>query len=137
MRATYSAGDREAIVSEVADRTASLIRSLEANAGGPEGTIGDHVVHQAAFMAALQQSFDALQTRCAPKGATSEQLEKLVRRTVSREEADKGEKCCICLMEYMVDNVVLELVCKHIYHDECILYWFGLSDMCPLCQKSI
>ena len=46
--------------------------------------------------------------------------------------------CSICL-EYMGDTLleemITELPCKHIYHKDCLAKWFSINNTCPLCKS--
>lgn len=54
----------------------------------------------------------------------------------NHEILDKGQ-CCICLSEYQDNQLLVNLPCKHFYHDECAKKWFKITDSCPLCRKKI
>lgn len=44
--------------------------------------------------------------------------------------------CGICINNINVDDDVIELPCKHIYHDECITGWLTkYNHICPVCRK--
>ena len=45
--------------------------------------------------------------------------------------------CCICIEEFMNNDKLTELNCKHIYHTYCINEWFEKDKTCPICRHSI
>ncbi|CAL0319561.1 unnamed protein product [Lupinus luteus] len=47
------------------------------------------------------------------------------------------EECSICLVEFIGEEEVSEMPCKHMYHQECITQWLQRSGMCPLCRYSM
>ncbi|OIV96932.1 hypothetical protein TanjilG_00514 [Lupinus angustifolius] len=47
------------------------------------------------------------------------------------------EECSICLVEFIGEEEVSEMPCKHMYHQECITQWLRRSGMCPLCRYSM
>ncbi|CAN8312508.1 unnamed protein product [Cochlearia groenlandica] len=50
-----------------------------------------------------------------------------------------GEKCTICLEEFNDGDRVVTLPCGHDFHDddECIVKWFEISHVCPLCRYEL
>lgn len=52
---------------------------------------------------------------------------------------DLGQVCSICLIpiESETDNKVQKLICKHIFHFDCIRKWYQKSIDCPMCRNSI
>jgi len=45
--------------------------------------------------------------------------------------------CTICLSPILVDDVVANLDCNHLYHHECILPWLRRKATCPLCAQRV
>jgi len=48
--------------------------------------------------------------------------------------AQEDVSCSICLEPYERGDAVVELPCRHLYHNECILAWTSNSVKCPLCN---
>ncbi|XP_065000751.1 uncharacterized protein LOC135634303 [Musa acuminata AAA Group] len=46
-------------------------------------------------------------------------------------------KCSICQEEFVMEDEVGELVCKHTYHAACIRRWLQLKNWCPICKASL
>ncbi|KAK4774995.1 hypothetical protein SAY86_009930 [Trapa natans] len=46
-------------------------------------------------------------------------------------------KCSICQEEYVDDDKVGRLQCKHMYHADCISQWLRLKNWCPICKSSV
>lgn len=46
-----------------------------------------------------------------------------------------GSSCAICLNEYVLDESLRTLPCKHSYHTECIDKWLTEVNKCPLCRQ--
>ena len=46
-------------------------------------------------------------------------------------------ECCICMVEYQVEDMVTPLPCdkRHFFHSECIERWSLTQNDCPLCKK--
>lgn len=46
--------------------------------------------------------------------------------------------CCICLSEYVTDELILRLpACQHCFHKECIAQWLAKSIKCPICKANV
>lgn len=45
--------------------------------------------------------------------------------------------CCICLCEYEEGEVLNQLDCGHVYHQECIHSWCQNHTRCPLCNMDL
>ena len=46
------------------------------------------------------------------------------------------DTCIICLDPFQINDKRIELSCKHIYHDNCIIAWFLQKNSCPLCKQT-
>lgn len=47
----------------------------------------------------------------------------------------KEESCSICLNAF--SDVVVQLVCNHIFHKECVTSWVHQSRTCPVCRTVV
>ncbi|TMW61555.1 hypothetical protein Poli38472_012746 [Pythium oligandrum] len=45
--------------------------------------------------------------------------------------------CCICLMDYDIDDDLRVLPCGHEYHESCVDEWLMRNATCPVCRNSI
>jgi hypothetical protein len=45
--------------------------------------------------------------------------------------------CSICTEDYIVDEAITILVCKHYYHSPCINKWITVSATCPNCRAEL
>ncbi|KAG5238489.1 hypothetical protein OIU76_014959 [Salix suchowensis] len=48
-----------------------------------------------------------------------------------------GERCVICQMKYKRGDKQIKLLCKHVYHSECIAKWLGINKVCPVCNNEV
>ena len=48
-----------------------------------------------------------------------------------------GSECPICLKEFVVEELFVELGCAHVYHEDCIEKWLRDHDTCPLCRSRV
>ena len=47
---------------------------------------------------------------------------------------DGSDHCTICLDEFCVGSEVTRMPCSHVYHQDCIVEWLKMSNLCPLCR---
>jgi hypothetical protein len=45
-----------------------------------------------------------------------------------------SSQCSICLGDFNLSDILLQLTCKHIYHRECLLQWLQTHYRCPYCR---
>ena len=45
--------------------------------------------------------------------------------------------CCICLENYIANEVLVVLPCKHLYHKICCTQWLSNHRTCPLCNQLV
>lgn len=51
-------------------------------------------------------------------------------------ESVVGE-CSVCLDSLNNSKELIQLVCGHIYHKDCVYEWISRKNTCPNCRKSI
>jgi hypothetical protein len=49
-------------------------------------------------------------------------------------EKEKNNTCAICTSEFEIEEEILILHCKHIYHTNCINEWILHKPNCPYCR---
>ncbi|XP_052092734.1 E3 ubiquitin-protein ligase RNF12-like [Mytilus californianus] len=49
----------------------------------------------------------------------------------------EGPQCQVCLSEYKTGDALVNLPCKHEYHDKCIKEWLKRNASCPICRHEI
>jgi len=47
------------------------------------------------------------------------------------------ERCAVCIADYVDGESIVELVCGHLFHQECIKEWLAKHKECPLCRHDI
>jgi RNA polymerase subunit RPABC4/transcription elongation factor Spt4 len=65
------------------------------------------------------------------KGLSKEEIDTLHHR----KNLKAGEQCPICQNEMELGEVVIDLKCKHAYHEECISFWLKDENTCPICKE--
>ncbi|CAI2378760.1 unnamed protein product [Moneuplotes crassus] len=43
--------------------------------------------------------------------------------------------CCVCTDEMQIEATIL--LCKHLFHTECIKEWFKSHNTCPICRSNV
>jgi len=72
-----------------------------------------------------------------PPPATTETIDNLKSVPVTEALIAEQPKCCICYDDFMCENSVTLLPCKHIFDKECIVTWLKIHNTCPVCRHSI
>lgn len=63
--------------------------------------------------------------------ASAESLSKLTRLSGS---CALGEQCSVCLTDFVAEDEVAMLPCKHKFHEKCVTKWLSeCRSSCPLC----
>jgi len=74
-------------------------------------------------------------------GASDEEVAKLPTAKFSHDyipdEDNQKPACAICLNEYEDGDPLIELPCKHYFHQHCGKTWLKRQNRCPLCVRSI
>lgn len=65
-------------------------------------------------------------------------IDALPRKTVEESDREQiGTDCPICFNAYAANDTLIELPCKHEFHDECITHWLKDANTCPLCRAVV
>lgn len=67
---------------------------------------------------------------------TQDDFNKLNEIKVSKENYENYKReCNICMDDYKIDDLVIEVPCKHVFHKECIENWLCKEKIsCPICR---
>eukprot|EP00386_Alphamonas_edax_P015197 GDKI01046468.1.p1 GENE.GDKI01046468.1~~GDKI01046468.1.p1 ORF type:complete len:294 (-),score=15.92 GDKI01046468.1:39-920(-) len=57
----------------------------------------------------------------------------------SAEDSGLEVMCSICTEDFTPDSMVVRLPChpKHTFHEDCIIAWLRMSQLCPICRRNI
>lgn len=45
--------------------------------------------------------------------------------------------CSICLNEYLFDDKIITIRCKHVFHKHCLAIWSKMKNTCPMCRSTM
>ena len=87
------------------------------------------------FMRFIEEFLRNDPNRHGPPPASEDAISKLKEKTF---EKDKGSvTCAICLEDYGINELLLEMHCSHDFHKLCVTDWLKLHNTCPICRKNI
>ena len=64
------------------------------------------------------------------------QLESKILENVDNLSPDK-KSCIICLENFQKSDIIINLECLHMYHDNCIKKWLNENNYCPICKNKV
>ncbi|KAJ1493388.1 hypothetical protein T484DRAFT_1929193 [Baffinella frigidus] len=70
-------------------------------------------------------------------GLSAAELRALGKVVVSEEQACGEDACTICLEAFRAGGRATQLVCKHLFHSDCIERWLADHAVCPLCRCQV
>ncbi|KAJ3573555.1 hypothetical protein NP233_g2370 [Leucocoprinus birnbaumii] len=111
--------------------------------GMPEnGRMGDYVFSQEALDQIITQIMENSNSH-RPVPATEEIVEKLPREVLVEGSPLLSKDCAVCKDQFQLatedpdEQIVIELPCKHPFHQPCILPWLKSSGTCPVCRYAL
>ena len=73
------------------------------------------------------------------RGLSEEDLKSLsTKKYCGKSKVNKeGPQCQVCLSEYKAGENLVNLPCKHDFHDKCIKEWLKRNASCPICRHEL
>ncbi|KAJ1667536.1 hypothetical protein EV178_001265 [Coemansia sp. RSA 1646] len=70
---------------------------------------------------------------------SADQIKALPRHIVAdkTEQPNAQQTCGICLVDYRAGDQVIDLPCKHFFHESCVVPWLSIKDKCPYCNYKL
>ena len=62
------------------------------------------------------------------------QIKHLVFWPETTTKKDQQNSCQVCMEDFEYGEIVQELKCEHVYHEDCINQWLSTKKRCPLCN---
>ncbi|XP_046985289.1 E3 ubiquitin-protein ligase RNF6-like [Schistocerca americana] len=70
-------------------------------------------------------------------GNQKREVKDLPEVAINEEQVNSGLKCSVCLLDFVLDEIVHKLPCDHLYHKNCIIPWLEQNDNCPMCRRPV
>ncbi|KAI8333931.1 hypothetical protein BC941DRAFT_108264 [Chlamydoabsidia padenii] len=114
-----------------------LLRAIAALAGDSMdldivGNPDDYVFSQTALDNIVTQLMEQTGGRTAPPPAPDDVIAALPKRPISEKEFRDQIDCSVCKDDFIVDEMVIELPCMHLFHGDCIDPWLKVNGTCPV-----
>ncbi|KAF9920876.1 hypothetical protein FBU30_009184 [Linnemannia zychae] len=101
------------------------------------GNPGDYAWGQRGLDDIISQLMELQNRQHGPVGATDEIINAIPHHTLTDEELEAKLECSVCKEEFTKSDTLLQLPCKHIFHEDCIKPWLKVSGTCPTCRYSL
>ncbi|KAF9901157.1 hypothetical protein BX616_002359 [Lobosporangium transversale] len=98
------------------------------------GNPGDYVFSQAGLDDVITQLMEMQGRQNGPVGASDEIIESIPPHILTDEELAAKTECSVCKDEFTKEDNLLQLKCRHIFHEDCIKPWLKLNGTCPTCR---
>jgi len=110
---------------------------FEFNFGGTPlaGNLGDYAFGSN-FEALLNQLFQNANHSGAPPAAKSA-IDELNKGLINESHVESKADCAICKEELELGTEYIEMPCKHIFDQACILQWLAIHNSCPVCRLEL
>ncbi|KAG0292128.1 hypothetical protein BGZ98_002712 [Dissophora globulifera] len=101
------------------------------------GNPGDYAWGQGGLDDIITRMMELQNRQNGPVGATEEIIENIPHHQLTEEELEAKLECSVCKDEFAKEDTLLQLPCKHIFHEDCIKPWLKVSGTCPTCRYSM
>ncbi|KAI7816324.1 hypothetical protein BC939DRAFT_469498 [Gamsiella multidivaricata] len=101
------------------------------------GNPGDYAWGQGGLDDIISQMMELQNRQHGPVGATDEIIDNIPHHKLTDEELEAKTECSVCKDEFAKEDNLLQLPCKHIFHEDCIKPWLKVSGTCPTCRFSL
>ena len=68
---------------------------------------------------------------------SAEEINNLNEISITKEHVNLNLQCPICMEDFVLDEKVKELSCRHFFHNDCIVEWLKLHATCPTCRTNL
>lgn len=100
---------------------------------------GDAVFTQEALDRVISDLMENHQTSNAPGPASPEAIARLPKKKLDTKMlgGDAKGECSVCMDDVHAGDEVVELPCRHWFHEACVGAWLGEHNTCPICRKGL
>ncbi|KAG0340818.1 hypothetical protein BG000_010999 [Podila horticola] len=95
------------------------------------GNPGDYVFGQHGIDDIISQMMELQNRQHGPVGAAEEIINDIPKHTLTDAELEDKLDCSVCKDDFTKADNLLQLPCKHIFHEDCIKPWLKVSGTCP------
>ncbi|KAJ1531835.1 hypothetical protein ONE63_000486 [Megalurothrips usitatus] len=100
------------------------------------GNPGDYAWGREGFDAIVTQLLNQIEAT-GPPPLPKEKITEIPVVSITQEQVDTSLQCSVCWENFKLDESVRQLVCTHVYHENCIVPWLELHGTCPVCRKPL
>ncbi|KJH47546.1 zinc finger, C3HC4 type [Dictyocaulus viviparus] len=101
------------------------------------GPFGDYVWGENGMDRIVTQLFNQMDGSTRPVGLTDQQINRLPVIKVSEHHVEKATQCTTCFEDFKLGELVVELLCRHIFHSHCVVPWLQQRPSCPICRQEV
>ncbi|KFH71922.1 hypothetical protein MVEG_02216 [Podila verticillata NRRL 6337] len=101
------------------------------------GNPGDYVYGQNGIDDIISQMMELQNRQHGPVGATEDIINSIPKHALTDAELEDKLDCSVCKDDFTKEDNLLQLPCKHIFHEDCIKPWLKVSGTCPTCRFSL
>lgn len=105
--------------------------------GAMHGPFGDYVWGENGMDRIVTQLLNQMDGSSRPVGLTDQQINKLPIIKVSEQHVEKDTQCTTCFEDFKLGELVVELLCRHIFHTQCVVPWLQQRPSCPICRQEV
>ncbi|WKX88812.1 hypothetical protein Q1695_008441 [Nippostrongylus brasiliensis] len=105
--------------------------------GTMHGPFGDYVWGENGMDRIVTQLLNQMDGNVRPVGLTEQQINKLPIIKVSEDHVKKDTQCTTCFEDFKLGELVVELLCRHIFHTQCVVPWLQQRPSCPICRQEV
>lgn len=90
------------------------------------------VVDRNGVLTAQTITIDHRQTRTSRSTVDVREIPKRKRKSREATKEDTKENCSVCLSQK--EGTLIELECRHSFHESCVAHWMDTRGTCPVCR---
>ncbi|XGW24348.1 hypothetical protein V3C99_006057 [Haemonchus contortus] len=105
--------------------------------GTMHGPFGDYVWGENGMDRIVTQLLNQMDGTVRPVGLTEQQINRLPIIKVSEQHVKKDTQCTTCFEDFKLGELVVELLCHHIFHTQCVVPWLQQRPSCPICRQEV
>lgn len=101
------------------------------------GNPGDYAWGARGLDDIISQLMEQAQGHNAPAPAPEDVIAKMKVQKPPKELIDEEGECTICMEMFKINDDVIQLPCKHYFHENCIKPWLRVNGTCAICRAPV